>query len=140
MQPNDNYSSMNSSRSPQIQSLILWFALFKTTTKQSCGHHIFRASQSCQQTHFHSSFPSSSASCPSREEIIMGLVDKVKAVLVNVSLEPVFFLFCVNLGLVMIPNADLYLSKVLFFHLCQPFLIKKRRNNSSTFSHKEKEK
>ena len=128
MQPNDNYSSMNSSRSPQIQSLILWFALFKTTTKQSCGHHIFRASQSSQQTHFHSSFPSSSASCSSREEIIMGLVDKVKAVLVNVSLEPVFFLFCVNLGLVMIPNADLYLSKVVFL------------SSLPTFSHKEKEK
>ena len=58
----------------------------------------------------------------------MGLVDKVKmvmfyftsekakAVLLNVSLEPVFFLFCVNLGLVMIPNADLYLSKVGDFH------------------------
>ena len=55
----------------------------------------------------------------------MGVVDKVKAVLVNVSLEPVFFLFCVNLGLVMIPNADLYLSKVVFLPIC---------------SHKEKEK
>ena len=42
--------------------------------------------------------------------------EKVKAVLLNVSLEPVFFLFCVNLGLVMIPNADLYLSKVGDFH------------------------
>ena len=48
----------------------------------------------------------------------MGVVDKVKAVLVNVSLEPVFFLFCVNLGLVMIPNADLYLSKVVFPPIC----------------------
>ena len=58
----------------------------------------------------------------------MGLVDKVKAVLVNVSLEPVFFLFCVNLGLVMIPNADLYLSKVVFL------------SSLPICSHKEKEK
>ena len=42
----------------------------------------------------------------------MEVVDKVKNALQSVSLEPVFFLFCVNLGLVMIPNADLYLVKV----------------------------
>jgi len=41
----------------------------------------------------------------------MEVVDKVKNALQSVSLEPVFFLFCVNLGLVMIPNADLYLVK-----------------------------
>ena len=54
----------------------------------------------------------------------MGLLDKAKMVVFNVSLEPVFFLFCVNLGLVMIPNADLYLSKV------GPFPLKL---NSKTF-------
>ena len=53
----------------------------------------------------------------------MGLLDKAKMVVFNVSLEPVFFLFCVNLGLVMIPNADLYLSKVGSF----PTKIKKSK-------------
>ena len=38
---------------------------------------------------------------------------KAKAGLMAVTLEPVFFLFCVNLGLVMISNQDLYLAKVL---------------------------
>ena len=52
-----------------------------------------------------------------RVDITMGLLDKAKMVVFNVSLEPVFFLFCVNLGLVMIPNADLYLSKVGSFLL-----------------------
>ena len=52
-----------------------------------------------------------------RVVIVMGLLDKAKMVVFNVSLEPVFFLFCVNLGLVMIPNADLYLSKVGSFPL-----------------------
>ena len=52
-----------------------------------------------------------------RVDIAMGLLDKAKMVVFNVSLEPVFFLFCVNLGLVMIPNADLYLSKVGSFPL-----------------------
>ena len=52
-----------------------------------------------------------------RVDIAMGLLDKAKIVVLNVSLEPVFFLFCVNLGLVMIPNADLYLSKVGSFPL-----------------------
>ena len=52
-----------------------------------------------------------------RVDIAMGLLDKAKIVVFNVSLEPVFFLFCVNLGLVMIPNADLYLSKVRSFPL-----------------------
>ena len=37
---------------------------------------------------------------------------KAKAGLMAVTLEPVFFLFCVNLGLVMISNQDLYLAKV----------------------------
>ena len=59
-----------------------------------------------------------------RVDIAMGLLDKAKMVVFNVSLEPVFFLFCVNLGLVMIPNADLYLSKV------GPFPLKL---NSKTF-------
>ena len=52
-----------------------------------------------------------------RVDIAMGLLDKAKMVVFNISLEPVFFLFCVNLGLVMIPNADLYLSKVGSFPL-----------------------
>ena len=42
----------------------------------------------------------------------MDLLGKAKAGLMAVTLEPVFFLFCVNLGLVMISNQDLYLAKV----------------------------
>ena len=49
----------------------------------------------------------------------MEVVDRVKNALLSISLEPVFFLFCVNIGLVMIPNADLYLVKVetIILHL-----------------------
>ena len=69
--------------------------------------------ENSHQTHFHSTFPFWTVSMPGKiSPWGVGVVGKVKTVLVNVSLEPVFFLFCVNLGLVMIPNADLYLSKV----------------------------
>ena len=47
----------------------------------------------------------------------MDLLGKAKAVLMAVTLEPVFFLFCVNLGLVMISNQDLYLAKVPAIYL-----------------------
>ena len=47
----------------------------------------------------------------------MGVVTKVKEAVNHISLEPVFFLFCVNLGLIGISTQGLYLNKACLVNL-----------------------
>jgi len=47
----------------------------------------------------------------------MGVVTKVKEAVSHISLEPVFFLFCVNLGLIGISTQGLYLNKACLVNL-----------------------
>ena len=47
----------------------------------------------------------------------------LKAMIRHVSLEPVFFLFCVNLGLIMISTQDLYLTKACKVNLRLPEFV-----------------
>jgi MFS family permease len=47
----------------------------------------------------------------------MGLLNKVSEAVTHISLEPVFFLFCVNLGLIGISTQGLYLNKACLVNL-----------------------
>ena len=47
----------------------------------------------------------------------MGVVTKLREAFIHISLEPVFFLFCVNLGLIGISTQGLYVRKACLVNL-----------------------
>ena len=57
------------------------------------------------------------------QRIVDGCGMDLKAMIRHVSLEPVFFLFCVNLGLIMISTQDLYLTKACKVNLRLPEFV-----------------